>query len=103
MVATVNTITFQWNRIGIVGAGPAGLVAALILQLHGLACTVFDRESSAVARAQGGILDMHIEGGQFAFRQCRLFDEFRQVARYDEQEMTLYDKRLPCDSSSHRP
>ncbi len=79
-------------RIGIVGAGPAGLVAARILQIHGLSCTVFERDSSAVARAQGGVLDMHVEGGQYAFRACELYSEFEQIARYDEQEMVLYDK-----------
>ncbi len=79
-------------RIGIVGAGPAGLVAARIFQLHGMSCTVFDRDSSAVARAQGGVLDMHADGGQFAFRTCGLYDEFLQIARYDEQETILYDK-----------
>ena len=64
------------------GAGPAGLVAARILQLNGLSCTLFERDSSAVARAQGGVLDMHVDGGQFAFRACGLYDEFRQIARY---------------------
>ena len=79
-------------RIGIVGAGPAGLVAARILQINGLSCAVFERDSSAVARAQGGVLDMHVEGGQYAFRVCGLYPEFEQIARYDEQEMVLYDK-----------
>ena len=78
-------------RIGIVGAGPAGLIAARILQIHGLACTVFERDSSAVARAQGGVLDMHVDGGQFAFRASDLYPQFEQIARYDEQEMTVYD------------
>ena len=35
---------------------------------------------------------MHPEGGQFAFHACDLYDEFRRIARYDEQEMILYDK-----------
>jgi 2-polyprenyl-6-methoxyphenol hydroxylase-like FAD-dependent oxidoreductase len=83
---------FVEPRIGVVGAGPAGLVLARILQLHGVSCTVFERDSSAIARAQGGVLDMHSDGGQFAFRACGLYDEFLQIARYDEQETTLYDK-----------
>ena len=79
-------------KIAIVGAGPAGLVAARILHSQGICATIFERDSSAVARAQGGVLDMHAEGGQFAFRACGLFDEFLKIARYDEQEMILYDK-----------
>ncbi|MEO7028701.1 MAG: NAD(P)/FAD-dependent oxidoreductase [Acidobacteriaceae bacterium] len=79
-------------RIGIIGAGPAGLVASRILQQNGLSCTLFERDSSAVARAQGGVLDMHADGGQFAFRACGLFEEFLKVARYDEQEIVMYDK-----------
>lgn len=79
-------------RIGIVGAGPAGLVATRILQMHGIPVTLFERDSSATVRAQGGVLDMHVEGGQFAFRACGLYDKFVKIARYDEQEMILYDK-----------
>lgn len=79
-------------RIAIVGAGPAGLVVARILQLHGISATLFERDSSAIARAQGGVLDMHVEGGQYAFRACGLYYEFLKIARYDEQEMILYDK-----------
>lgn len=78
--------------IAIVGAGPAGLVMARILQMNDVPCTLFERDASAITRAQGGVLDMHAEGGQFAFRACGLYDEFVQAARYDEQEMILYDK-----------
>lgn len=79
-------------KIAVVGAGPGGLVAARILQMHGISAKVFERDSSADARAQGGVLDMHVRGGQFAFRACGLYDEFLKIARYDEQEMILYDK-----------
>ena len=57
-------------RIGVIGAGPAGLVVARILQMNNIPCTLFERDSSAVTRAQGGVLDMHAQGGQFAFRAC---------------------------------
>jgi 2-polyprenyl-6-methoxyphenol hydroxylase-like FAD-dependent oxidoreductase len=96
-------------RIGIVGAGPAGLVAARILHMHGIPSTVLERDKSEAARSQGGVLDMHEEGGQFAFRACGLYDGFRKIARYDEQEMVLYDRAgntclfLPNQPEANRP
>ncbi len=96
-------------RIGIVGAGPAGLVVARILQINSIPFTLFERDSSAVTRSQGGVLDMQPEGGQFALRTCGLYDEFLRVARYDEQEMILYDKNgnlqffQPNDPEGDRP
>ncbi len=79
-------------RIGIIGAGPAGLVVARILQTNDIPCTLFERDTSAVTRAQGGVLDMQAQGGQFAFRACGLYNDLLLAARYDEQEMILYDK-----------
>ncbi len=79
-------------KIGIVGAGPGGLVAARILSLQGKDVTVFERESSFSERSQGGSLDIHADAGQIALRKARLMDEFQKIARYDDQENRLYDK-----------
>ena len=78
-------------------------------EMNGIACTLFERDSSAVTRSQGGVLDMHPEGGQFAFQACGLYDQMQRVARYDEQEMILYDKNgnlrffQPNDPNGDRP
>jgi 2-polyprenyl-6-methoxyphenol hydroxylase-like FAD-dependent oxidoreductase len=79
-------------KIGIVGAGPGGLVAARILSLQGKDVTVFERESSFSERSQGGSLDIHADAGQIALRKAGLMDEFRKIARYGDQENRLYDK-----------
>ncbi len=78
-------------RIAIVGAGPGGLTCARILQRHGLAVTVYDRETGPGARDQGGTLDLHADDGQLALREAGLLDEFFALARPEGQEMRGYD------------
>jgi 2-polyprenyl-6-methoxyphenol hydroxylase-like FAD-dependent oxidoreductase len=80
------------ERIGIVGAGPGGLILARILHLHGVAASVFEREQHSAVRPQGGSLDIHAESGQYAIEQAGLSSEFQHVARYGDQETRVYDK-----------
>ncbi|KAI1377100.1 FAD/NAD(P)-binding domain-containing protein [Hypoxylon crocopeplum] len=70
-------------RIAIIGAGPVGLTLAAILHRNGINAAIFERETSATARAQGGTLDIHAETGQRALAAAGLLDEFRKVARPD--------------------
>jgi 2-polyprenyl-6-methoxyphenol hydroxylase-like FAD-dependent oxidoreductase len=79
-------------RIGIVGGGPGGLTLARILHVHGIDAVVFEREARATERPQGGSLDMHEESGQFAIACCGVTDEFKRIARYEDQETRVYDK-----------
>lgn len=79
-------------KIGIVGAGPGGLVAARILSMHGKDVTVLERESAFSERSQGGSLDMHADAGQIALKKAGLMEEFAKIARYADQESRLYDK-----------
>ena len=78
--------------IAIVGAGPGGLTLARILHQHGLQATVFEGDTFSSGRPQGWSLDMHPETGQYAIECAGLTAEFRRIARYEDQEMRIYDK-----------
>ncbi|MEU6329992.1 NAD(P)/FAD-dependent oxidoreductase [Streptomyces sp. NPDC047049] len=78
-------------RIAVVGAGLGGLACARVLQRHGRSVTVWEREASAGARAQGGSLDVHAGTGQAALRAAGLLDRFRALARPEGQEWRLLD------------
>ncbi|RYG66478.1 FAD-dependent monooxygenase [bacterium] len=78
-------------RIAVIGGGPGGLTLARILQTRGISCTVFEGETSALARPQGGTLDLHPESGQHALRLAGLETQFLNVARYEDQGVKLCD------------
>ena len=78
------------KRVGIVGGGPGGLTLAKILEKRGVAFTVFELDEHPLARPQGGSLDLHAESGQFALREAGLMDEFKALARYDDQYDAFY-------------
>jgi 2-polyprenyl-6-methoxyphenol hydroxylase-like FAD-dependent oxidoreductase len=78
--------------IAIVGGGLGGLVLARILQIHGVAPTVYELDASPDARSQGGSLDMHEESGQFALREAGLFEQFRRLITPGGEDMRILDK-----------
>lgn len=78
-------------RIAIAGGGPGGLMLARLLQLRGLRPIVFERDSHADERPQGGSLDLHGETGQRAMRLAGLDEEFARAARPEDQGDRLYD------------
>ncbi|MFW0699869.1 FAD-dependent monooxygenase [Pantoea sp. R13S299] len=79
--------------IAIVGGGPAGLTAAVILQRNGFNVTLFDEESGDSERNQGGSLDLHADSGQEALRRAGLLQQFIKIARHEDQESRMLNYR----------
>lgn len=97
-------------RIAIVGGGPGGLTLARLLQVRGVSATVFEREISALARPQGGTLDLHADGGLLALEQAGLMEGFAAIARPEDQDTRIYDaagvvrfEHLEADGQGGRP
>ena len=80
------------SRIAIVGGGPGGLMLARLLQCRGVASCVYERDTHANERPQGGSLDMHEGTGQRAIRLAGLEDAFLRAARPEDQGDRLYDQ-----------
>jgi len=76
-------------RIAIIGAGPAGLTLARLLQTNNLPCTVFELDVGPNERDQGGTVDLHPQGGQLALREAGLMDEFKRHSRPEGEAMKL--------------
>ncbi|MBD9628181.1 FAD-dependent monooxygenase [Ensifer sp. ENS06] len=101
----------QHPTVAIIGAGPAGLTAASILQQHDWQIAIFDAEPSAQTRDQGGTLDLHAETGQLALDKAGLLPCFNRIARHEDQDTRVLDYRsatvlaedLPAPGEGQRP
>ncbi|KAI1425238.1 hypothetical protein F5Y12DRAFT_714447 [Xylaria sp. FL1777] len=79
-------------RIAIIGAGPGGLMLASILHHNNIPCIIYERDSSALARSQGGSLDIHQYSGQQALNAAGLLDKFRAVMRLGGDAIKIMHK-----------
>ena len=78
--------------IAVMGGGLGGPVLARVLQMHGLRATIYESDSGADARHQGGMLDMHEESGQLALRTCGLFEAFERLVEPQGEATRVLDK-----------
>lgn len=97
------------KTIAIIGAGPAGLTLAKLLQQEGADVKVYERDQDSQTRIWGGTLDLHKGSGQDAMKKAGLLENYyakaipmgRTIA--DEKGKVLFIKNQTPESHYDNP
>lgn len=91
----------QDKQVAIIGGGPGGLTLARLLQLQGVAVTVYERDTNRQTRVQGATLDLHEESGLAALKKAGLLAEFYKHHRPEAGKLRLTDHLLHLKMDGH--
>lgn len=80
------------QRIGIIGAGPGGLMLGLLLQQQGHDVSIYEKASPDSNQKRGGSLDIHEESGQLALKEADIFERFQALARVEGEDTRVLGK-----------
>lgn len=80
------------KHIAIIGAGPAGLTLAKLLQQQGAQVAVYEREPAQVWEARGGSLELQQAAGFQAMEATGLIGQLNLVHRPESARLKMYDK-----------
>lgn len=75
------------KKIAIIGGGPVGLTAALLLQQKGASVKVYERDNEHAPRTIGGSLDIHKNTGQLALKKAGILAEYYAISRPTSERM----------------
>ncbi|MDR2269649.1 MAG: FAD-dependent monooxygenase [Sphingobacterium sp.] len=97
------------KKTAIIGAGPAGLTLARLLQQTGADVSVYERDKNSQTRIQGGTLDLHKGSGQEALKKAGLLEKYYLMAlpmgiiMTDEKGSPLFTKQTTSENRYDNP